>query len=548
MDFRVASQNSSINSGGGSSFSLRKCKEPEDSFQTLYELFYHGDEYILEDMYIGKVKILKKDQLPGQKFTLTKNFNSLSIDYISVGQSLDYYLRVTSLGQKDRQKILNGLNDFLYSPEKAENFHKEPGWKSSLFRNFSENDNFLLHAKSLVLRDQTILPENFAFSFHVSGWESPIAFDFSPTQVENIDSNQGEIIPNRIFAIIGRNGSGKSTLLARLARVAHASEQDRRSGAFDKIGKITPIGVSFPRIITISYSAFDSFRLPGEKPKSSDEYDERLQIIRDANTGGGRFIFCGLRDISTELENEMNEENDQKGAPTKGDKLYNTLLKPIESLAAEFKRTLTYAINNKASDVLDEALKCIAQDPSFDVDNLELTTTSLISKDPEKLFLQWSTGHKIVMQILVSLAAYTTHSSLILIDEPETHLHPPLLASLMHAIRLILDERKSFAIVATHTPIVLQETLARHVYTVRREGSLTDVFRSRIETFGENISTLTTEVFGLNSQTTDFYKTLDKLIFAFKNIDSINEIFAPYGLSSQARAYVRSKLARESRS
>ncbi|WP_294735731.1 AAA family ATPase [uncultured Pseudomonas sp.] len=510
MDFRVGPPGSNLYDGGTSSFLLRKCNQAEDNFNTLYELFYFGDEYIGEEVYIGKVKILKKGQLPNQKFALRKSFDSLGPDYISVGQSLDYYQRVTSLGQKDRQKILNGLNDFLYSPEQAEEFHTETGWKSSLFREFDETDDFLVFAKSLVIRDLAILPENLKFSFQVTGWESPVAFDFSPITSKNCKiSDCREIIPNRIFAIIGRNGSGKSTLLARLARVAHGTERDRLSGAFDNLGTITPSNISFPRIITISYSAFDSFRLPGVGPENPDFYDERLQIIRDINTGGGRFIFCGLRDISTELENEMETPPSKSNWKTNSDKLNNTLLKPIEELASEFKRTVTYAHENNAWEVLDEALKCIAEDPSFDSESVEFTTRALIANGLEKQFLQWSTGHKIVMQILASLAAYTTHSSLILLDEPETHLHPPLLAALMHAIRLILDKRKSFAIVATHAPVVLQETLARHVYTVRREGSLTDVYQSRIETFGENISTLSAEILALtpNLQTSTKYST-----------------------------------------
>jgi predicted ATP-dependent endonuclease of OLD family len=169
----------------------------------------------------------------------------------------------------------------------------------------------------------------------------------------------------------------------------------------------------------------------------------------------------------------------------------------------------------------------------------------LLDSDPEKLFLLWSTGHKIVMQIVASLAAHTTQSSLILIDEPETHLHPPLLASLMHAIRIILSTKKAFAIVATHSPVVLQETIVKHTYIVRREGKITAIQKPSKETFGENIGTLTGETFGLNTRATDFHSVLDRLIKEHKNLDIIEEFFQPYGLSMQARAYVMSQLVIE---
>ncbi|MBW6100166.1 ATP-binding protein [Escherichia coli] len=50
---------------------------------------------------------------------------------------------------------------------------------------------------------------------------------------------------------------------------------------------------------------------------------------------------------------------------------------------------------------------------------------------------------------------------LVLFDEPETHLHPPLLAVLMSALRIVLNEVDAFAIVATHSPVVVQETLSK---------------------------------------------------------------------------------------
>jgi predicted ATP-binding protein involved in virulence len=146
------------------------------------------------------------------------------------------------------------------------------------------------------------------------------------------------------------------------------------------------------------------------------------------------------------------------------------------------------------------------------------------------------------MQIVASLCAYITPRSLVVIDEPEMHLHPPLLAALMHALRFILEEHKAFCIVATHSPVVLQETLTRHIYVVRREGSTFDAQRCPIETFGENVGALTSEIFGLTTEVTDYHKTLDKAIAQYASLEPIEALFAPHGLSRQGRAYVMSRL------
>lgn len=133
-----------------------------------------------------------------------------------------------------------------------------------------------------------------------------------------------------------------------------------------------------------------------------------------------------------------------------------------------------------------------------------------------------------------------------LFDEPETHVHPPLIAAVMHALRLILEEKNAFAIVATHSPVILQETLAQHVRVVRRVGSEFEVFIPPRETFGENVGTLTYDTFGLTSAATDFHEILDLLIQAHNTIEEVNQHFRP-GLSGQALAYVLAGLARKVR-
>jgi hypothetical protein len=122
------------------------------------------------------------------------------------------------------------------------------------------------------------------------------------------------------------------------------------------------------------------------------------------------------------------------------------------------------------------------------------------------------------------------------------HLHPPLIAAMMHAVRHLLEAHKGSAIIATHSPVVVQESLASRVHIVRRDGSITSVVDPTIETFGESIGALTSEVFGLNTENTDFSSLLD-LMTVHRDLDEIEKSFAPYGLSLQARAYVMKRLA-----
>lgn len=547
MTFRVVGRAKGMPQKTFPTFVLQQDRWDDHGFKTQYSLWFIDkaqDDSGLNQTHIGEVKILKLGQKESAGSLLTDDFDTLDEAYCSIGQSLDYYERLAELGQTRRDEALFGLRDIVKFPDFGESFRSEAGWNTSLFRNFSENDEFILLARSLLSGDYTSLPaDDLQFSFQTTALEAPISFNFTAPNIPKFSGwlEEQNPMPSRISVLIGRNGSGKSTLLARLARVAHGSTSNRMTTPLNALGEIKPTGIGFPRIVTISYSAFDSFKLPGVTRI------EQEQIVKDLDRGDGRFIFCGLRDIAEELRHELGEtsqiELDQTDtAAVDQDRMHNTLLKPINKLADEFVQTLERIVQKNRRTLFDSALEDILSDSSFN-ELRGITLLGLQTNNPKDIFMSWSTGHKIVMQIVSSMAAHAEPRSLVLIDEPETHLHPPLLAALMHAIRNILAQTKAFAIVATHSPVVLQETLSRHVHVVCREGQSTTVRPLSIETFGENIGTVTSEVFGLNSEVTDFHKILDILVGSNISLNEIEDIFQEGGLSFQARAYVMSAIA-----
>ncbi len=75
--------------------------------------------------------------------------------------------------------------------------------------------------------------------------------------------------------------------------------------------------------------------------------------------------------------------------------------------------------------------------------------------------------------------------SLVIMDEPETYLHPPLISSYIRAISYLLIKKNAVAIVGTHSPVILQEVPKSCVWSIRRIGSETTVERLDSESFGE---------------------------------------------------------------
>lgn len=261
----------------------------------------------------------------------------------------------------------------------------------------------------------------------------------------------------------------------------------------------------FGAVIAISYSAFDTFALPSDP-------DQAARVEATGSDFG--YTYIGLRKPSP-LASEPHE------------------LKAQDELVDEFEAGLRRALEKQRKHRLREALTTLLREPSFVSVGLlpEVLDQPASAVDA---FRSLSTGHKIVLSVLVQLIGQLQPRSLVLFDEPESHLHPSLLAACLSALGDVLAGFDSVALVATHSPVVLQEIPARSVRILRRVGTSTIVDRLDIESFGENIGYLTRSVFHLDSSTTDFQRVLRQLAQQYTR-DQIDQMFRQ-GLSQQGRA------------
>jgi predicted ATPase len=522
-------------------FVLQQDNWNDYSFRTQYQLYYRrpGTATKQDEDLIGSVKILRRGQKDIDGLQISKDFEALSEDFCSVGESLDYYERLSALGRDTRVSVLSALRDVVQNPSLEVEFSTQEGWSVSLFRGQKdEGREFRRMAASLITGDYTSLAtDGLEFTFKLPGWEQTAHFSFKAPPVEPDDFFVGDaILPERISVLVGRNGSGKSTLLARLARVAFGSVTERADGVLLGLGQIEPNGIGFPRIISVTFSPFDSFRLPGSDSR------KRRQVVKEVDKGEGRFVFIGLRDIVKEQTTSASQQSELVTAEHSDDRLASTRLKSIDELANEFAGFIAKIKEKNRESLFEKVLVELLYDSPFgDLDHLQ--NSEQFGNAAISSFLRCSTGHKIVLLSASGLIANIEPRSLVLIDEPETHLHPPLLAALMHALRRILRTHSAFAIVATHSPVVVQESLAQHVKVIRREGTATQITPIRVESFGEGLGLISAEVFGLQSDATDFHRVLDEVTAKLKSLEAIEALFQDGAMSHQARAYVMSLLS-----
>jgi predicted ATPase len=398
------------------------------------------------------------------------------------------------------------MRDAATDRQVEEQFRGEDGWSTSLLR-FSQASSALEAGRRLVTGERK-KEGQMSFVFEGKLGESDIRLSFR--------FDDATALPGRCNVLIGYNGAGKTRLLAEIAQAASryglSQEELQRS-------RINGEDTNFARVIAVSYSAFDTFETPSRTALNRSE---------KGTTEVFGYVYCGLREFA----------NDGDARPT------GQRLKSIAAIETEFSLALREAGRREQSSFFFDALDALAGEPSFGRIGVDLRDLAggIGSKHALEDFQRLSTGHKIVLNIVTQLAAHLRHRSLVLIDEPETHLHPPLTAALLKAIQLLLDAYDSFAVIATHSPVVLQEVPAQFVQVLERVGTRTWVRGPSIETFAEGVGVITRQVFSLDSSATDYQGVLAHLAERM-TLEQIDDLFSN-GLSSQGRALVLNYLNR----
>lgn len=412
---------------------------------------------------LGSLKLMKRgvnetaEALPSSFFKLTDDCCSIGMDY-------SYYDTLKRLFKTSYQSVLYALRDTAVFPSIYEKFEDDPCFNNSLIRQEPYNSNPAPLLDSVRWRLHGVNVESyykFKYSFRPYYSEDrednyiTLDFDFA----YNVPFEQ------RIYGVIGKNGSGKTTMLSMMAQ-SFQSAGDKR---------IMPRKPLYNKVISISFSVFDTFPLPA---------------------GDARFNYryLGLKEKKGNVLQELRSE----------------LRIHLEGINAKQRTRQWFSF---LKEVLHEQLAEILpqEGASKEID------VNKVMKSLEK----FSSGENLLMYIFSSLLDEIKQNTLILFDEPEMHLHPNAISCLIQYMYRLLDHYNSFCIMATHSPLVIQEIPSDNVIIFRRDGDSLVVQPLPYETFSQDLTTVTESVFGDTSSNRYHYRILSYLAENVGDYDAI---------------------------
>ncbi|MCX6952973.1 MAG: AAA family ATPase [Verrucomicrobia bacterium] len=475
-------------------------------FETLYHLFVFdasGKKTRIGDVKIGKrglapgvrdLKNIKEDvrftPVPGAFFELDSSF-------FSVGQDASYYQELMGLEAGLRKAILMALRDVVADAKLWESVRDEEVTQRSLLR-FVTPKTVEGQFRRILEGGAVVIPFTLVYT---PATKLPTPEEGGLSFVVEPDSQP----PTNLHVLIGKNGVGKSFTLHHMAKsLLIGGKNSEVTGSFrsGQLNEPEPIA----NLVSVSFSAFDSF----------EQLSPPVPTLRPF-----RYHYVGLKGPAGET-------------------------KSSSTLGAEFVESLHACTREPKSFLWRRVLAPLESDPLFK--DAQISKLLSARKSPSlrvaalELFEGLSSGHKIVLLTLTRLVEVVEERTLVLLDEPESHLHPPLLSAFVRAASWLLTHRNAVAIVATHSPVVLQEVPLRCVWVLNRSGNVSDARRPEIETFGENVGTLTREVFKLEVARAGFQILLKDV--AAKSA-SLEEALAQFDgqLGEEARASLRAIFA-----
>ncbi|MFZ6843074.1 AAA family ATPase [Undibacterium sp. RuTC16W] len=448
----------------------------EKSISNEFRLAFPGEAELSQNKIVQDIfnqqssEILAVDNFP-QFFTLQLNIEKYDFLVEEFGLLLasDILLSMNDLVIVEREKVL-------------------PVWLDSALNSGAFNMSFLRSAEGFIAysygfqsfsvsnrKEPSYAPSELKFSFDLPGFKNSHDFNFFFT-------NDG-LLPKRIAVIIGKNGVGKSRTLHELTKSILSHNEKSASTEITNTIIRTLIAVCTPGETEATFP-------PIQNGNELVNYI-RLSALPGERAGGDREpLSVVLQKLSRRAEFEPGR--------LRWDIFYRAIsnLLPFDELVVTPSNIDSAGLNNiEVGDVTLKELNSRGEKIRLEAAK-RLDKSGILMRNVNTQKMPLSSGQLSFFRLAAQLCLHIGPGSVVLIDEPETHLHPNLVSDFIVMLNRILEVTHSVAIIATHSAYLVREvpnTQVHHI-SVDDEGYVF-VDRPRLKTFGADVGAISNFIF-----------------------------------------------------
>lgn len=414
------------------------------------------------------IEYSKKSDLHGQ----TLDFTPPNSEYNSF--LYNSFLRTTTL--KEIKEVFHPLTVFGYTDSRE--CHSEDETSSYSSENLKE-----------AVDDRV---ESINYSFKEDGIDKG--------KLQFIKNRMSEL-PMNVFAVVGGNGSGKSYKINQI--IKEHLEGDNK----------------FSQILHFSLSPFDNIIHFNRESTSIEVADKEKDSYGEIIYEKVGFVSVKHPPIPEVVKKaEATSLTDVKEYLHEKSRKYldsdNTLKQGFEAKIS-IKESFSYYIQNLLFDLIASNKKLSQWESAIEffefetwVEDIKIAflDRDIIKEDLEKVD-KLSSGQATILLYITKLVSSINQGSLVIFDEPETFMHPPMIKAFVRAVSEIVNNNKAFCLIATHSPVIIQEIPHCNVYRLDSNHGLSN---TNYKTYGQNLDTLYKNIYGIELQQTGYNSFFNK--------------------------------------
>ncbi len=292
----------------------------------------------------------------------------------------------------------------------------------------------------------------------------------------NFNFDHTSLLPKRIAVIIGKNGVGKSQTLGRIVKAALKGDEDLLDGNTGERAIVS-------RILAFAPTNEAESVFPSDRQSKPRIWYRRFSLNRARRSKRNE----GLADLIVQVARSRQTIKNQSR--------FNIFWKAIQAIS-DFEQI---KLQTKGVDVSYVDLE------KFDRGNelrlLERYASIDSNKEPVRVVggqaYPLSSGEISFLKFVAQVSLNIENGSLLLLDEPETHLHPNFISRFVSLLDPLLEDTGSAAIIATHSVYFVRETFREQVtvISVDSENRVLAV-QPTLRTFGADVGAISYFVFG----------------------------------------------------